>query len=101
MMQQNPSTFRDDMIALFTALIPEIQDDYRATDDPDDKEPGMCVTVGTDDDMQSWGYQTGDNSYVGSAYGYSHWAIVYLSRQSNPEDCANEVADQWGELLEC
>jgi len=56
--------------ALLRELIPEIADEYRATDDPEDSEPGMCVTIGTNDELDSWGYQTGDNSYSGGACGF-------------------------------
>ncbi len=85
--------------ALITALIPEIQDDYRASDDPDDDQPGMMVTVATNDDVSEWSYQTGDNSYTGGAYGLPHWAIVYLYRDADPVECANDVARQWAELI--
>ena len=89
----------DDLVNLFTALIPEIADDYRATDDPDDTEPGMMVTVATDDNVIEWNYQTGDNSFTGGAYGLPHWAVLYLSRDSDPAELANDTAMQWAELI--
>ena len=95
----NFSAHRDDLIKLFSLLIPEIEDDYRATDDPDDDLPGMCVTVSTDDTVTEWNYQTGDNSFTGGAYGLPHWAVVYISRNSEPKDVAGEVADQWADLI--
>lgn len=88
---------------LVKALIPDIDDDYRATDDPDDDTPGMCLTVGftpeTEDKDESWHYQTGDNSYSGGAYLHRHWAVVYLSRDSVPADVAEEIASQLGDLV--
>ena len=92
-----------DWIELVKELIPDIEDDYRATDDPDDDEPGMCLTIGftaeSEDKDYSWSYQTGDNSYTGGAYFHPDWAVVYLSRDSDPADVAEEIADQLGELL--
>ncbi len=54
---------------LIKALIPEIQDDYRATDDSDDNVPGMQLTIATNDKADSWGFQTGDNSFMGKLAG--------------------------------
>jgi hypothetical protein len=85
----NVDTFRNDMVRLVAALIPEIGDDYRATDDPDDNEPGMQLTIGADAD--GWSYQTGDNSYTGGAYDYAYWAVVYLSRDSDPAKVADDI----------
>lgn len=86
---------------LIARLIPDIGDDYRATDDPDDDEPGMCLTIGftpeTEDRDASWSYQTGDNSFTGGAYSHPHWAVVYLSRDSVPADVAEDAADQISE----
>lgn len=87
--------------SLFVALKKQIDDDYRASDDPDDDTPGMCVTIGftpaTEDSEASWSYQTGDNSYTGGAYGHPHWAVVSLYRRSNSrelaEDCASQISD--------
>jgi hypothetical protein len=86
---------------LAASLIPEIGDDYRATDDPGDDVPGMCLTIGftpADKDKDaSWHYQTGDNSYSGGAYFHANWAVVYLYRDSVPSEMANDIADQLGE----
>jgi hypothetical protein len=82
---------------LLKSLKSEIDDDYRASDDPSDNTPRMQVTVSTDDDMQSWNYQTGDNSYSGGCYGDPHWSVIYLYRRSNcnelAKDAVNELAD--------
>lgn len=50
--------------ALLRSLKPQISDEYRCTDDPDDTLPGMQVTVGASPNG-TWHYQTGDNSYSG------------------------------------
>lgn len=85
-----------EITSLLIALKKDIGDDYRASDDFDDNTPGMQVTVSTDD-MQSWNYQTGDNSYSGGCYGNAHWSVIYLYRRSNCKELAtyavNELAD--------
>lgn len=99
MIESEFDKFESELVALFESLIPEIGDDYRATDDSDDDTPGMCVTVATDDSLSCWSYQTGDNSFTGGAYGLPHWAVVYLYRHSSPLQLAIEVANQWADLI--
>ena len=89
-----------------TALLKELKhgigDDYRASDDPDDNTPGMCVTVGAtpqDDGSLSWHYQTGDNSYSGGAYGHHHWGVISLYRKSNCVELARECVEQIAESI--
>ena len=88
---------------LITSLIPDIGDDYRASDDPDDETPGMSVTVGftpeSEDKDASWHYQTGDNSYSGGAYGHANWGVVSIYRDSKPSEVAEDIANQIGESL--
>ncbi len=85
-------------VRLFKALKQDIGDDYRASDDPEDNTPGMCVTIGftpeSEDNDASWSYQTGDNSYSGGAYSHPHWAVVSLYRRSNCKELANDCASQ-------
>lgn len=67
--------------------------------DPDDPDPsGLCLTVGTDDGTR-WGYQTGDNSYTGGAYGSRHWAVVWLYQDSEPADVVEDIVGQWADLM--
>lgn len=82
---------------LLRALKPDIADDYRCTDDPDDTIPGMLVTIGASTNG-SWNYQTGDNSYTGGAYGHAYWGVIYLHRRTNSitaaREAVNEIAEQ-------
>lgn len=82
---------------LLKSLKVDIADDYRATDDPDDNTPGMCVTIGATpqpDGVLSWSYQTGDNSYSGGAYGHNNWGVVYLYRRSNCKELAHSAVEE-------
>lgn len=87
--------------ALLVCLKRDIGDDYRASDDPDDNTPGMCVTIGftpaSEDLPYSWSYQTGDNSFTGGAYGHPHWGVVSLYRRSNSRELAKDCVDQISE----
>lgn len=92
---------KKEMYELIRDLKPTIRDDYRCTDqDMDDETPMMTVTIGLDPKDGSWGYQTGDNSYSGAAYLYPDaWAVVDIHRRSNSNEVAQEILDQWGDLL--
>lgn len=79
--------------ALLIELKKQIRDDYRASDDPEDKTPGIQVTIGANEKGE-WNYQTGDNSYTGGAYGFPHWGIAYLYRKSNSTQLARDVIDE-------
>lgn len=96
---------RPNWVKLITALIPEIQDEYRASDDPGDNTPAMCLTIGftpeTEDRDYSWHYQTGDNSFTGGAYGHAFWAVVTIFRDSVPSEIADEIADELAEIIAC
>jgi len=83
-----------EMVFLIKSLKKDIGDDYRATDDPDDDKPGMCVTIGWTPSSGAWSYQTGDNSFTGGAYGHPHWAVVYINRRSNSREVVKDIHDQ-------
>jgi hypothetical protein len=72
-----------------------IDAECRAFDDDD--SPGIQLTVGWNAETGEWSYQTGDNSYAGSAYLYPTWAVVGVYRRSNSVEVAREIID---ELLE-
>lgn len=84
---------------LVRAVRGDIEDDYRATDDPDDDTPGVCLTVGADGNgADSWSYQTGDNSFAGGAYGYPHWAVVSVYRDDDSRKLARDILGQLADL---
>lgn len=88
-----------EITTLLKRLKRDIGDNYRATDDPDDTRPGLCVTVSTRDGSD-WSYQTGDNSFTGGCYGHPHWAVVYLYRRSNCAELASEAVDELAEMVQ-
>jgi hypothetical protein len=87
-----------ELYPLVKAVKADICDDYRCSDDPDDSTPGITLTVGANEEGD-WSYQTGDNSYTGGAYGYPHWAVVYIYRNSNCREIAREILSELGNLM--
>jgi len=86
---------------LLVHLKKQIHDDYRADylESADSDVPSMCVTIGWDDKTGRWSYQTGDNSYMGSAYHYPHWAVITLDRRSSSSELAKDIRSQLTELV--
>lgn len=94
-----------DMIREVASLLCElrstINDDYRASEDPDDDTPGMQVTIASDNG-QSWVFQTGDNSYTGACYSYHHWGVGAVYQNDCESDCramATQMVDEVFEQL--
>lgn len=91
----NRRIFRRDVAQLVRAVRADISPEYRAFEDDDC--PGIQLTIGTDG--KDWTYQTGDNSFMGGAYQYPHWAVVAVYRSSNSYHVADEVIQQIDDLL--
>ena len=87
----SPEKLFQEFTSLIKAVQPTITDDDRADDESE--EPGILVTFGTDENLQAWGYQTGDNSFTGGAYSYPLWGLAYVYRDSDPEDAAAEALE--------
>ena len=81
---------------LVLAVKRSIADEYRADEETD--LPSIQLTVGWSDVSGDWSYQTGDNSYSGGAYGYPHWGVVGVYRDSNCREVAKDIINQLGEL---
>lgn len=87
-----------DLVKLLIALKSDIEDDFRVDYGCEDDLPGMQVTIGWNHETGEWSYQTGDNSFMGSAYHYPHWAICYLYRRSNTKELARDIRNELLEL---
>jgi len=92
-----PLPDRANLVPLIESLLPTIGDEYRASED--DETPGMCLTVGWNDATGRWGWQTGDNSFTGGAYGYPHWAVVTLP-QVDTDEADEDLDELTGELAD-
>lgn len=87
-----------DLYQLIRAVKSDISDEYRAFAFEDDDTPGIQLTVGCDTETGEWSYQTGDNSYTGSAYHYPDWAVIGVYRTSNCRELAKDIRSQLSEL---
>lgn len=59
-----------------------------------------CLTIGINDDATAWGYQTGDNSFIGGAYGFPNWGVVDVDAETDLSDAADDMIAQLEECLE-
>ena len=90
-----------DLITLIEDVKADISDEYRAY--PDDEEPGIQLTVAANTmhgfENGEWSFQTGDNSFTGSAYHFQHWAVLGIYRDTDANDAARDIVDQLEELM--
>jgi hypothetical protein len=60
----------------------------------------ICVTIGVDGNG-GWAGQTGDNSFVGPAYGFPFWGVSEISADTDTRavarDLHRQVSDLWFE----
>lgn len=75
----------------------EYAKEYGGTDG--EYEHGVTLTVGWTPSTGEWGYQTGDNSFTGGAYGHPVWAVVYVTDAEMDRDEAGDVVDEILEQL--
>ena len=81
----------DDVTALLRMLQTDIDDDSRASEDPEDDLAGIQITIACNDSFDDWTYQTGDNSYSGACYGYPCWGVGSLYRDDDPAKVAKAL----------
>lgn len=67
-----------------------------------DNETCFQITFGATlrEDSFDWGWQSGDNSFSGAAYFHPHWAVVYLTPDSNLAEVAEDACQQIQEEAE-
>lgn len=64
---------------------------------PTDEEgfKGVQLTIGcTLEDPVQWGWQTGDNSYTGGAYGHPDWFTVWAYPGCNCKNLADDLVQE-------
>jgi hypothetical protein len=83
----------DDLITLVAEVLLPYAPTCREID-----EGGLYVTIATNDEGISLGYQTGDNSFSGGAYGLPNWALVDLICSDTVADIVADVVGQWEDL---
>lgn len=90
--------------ALLTELVKDISDDCRASDDEEDSDPAIDITISCNNSLSSWSYQTGDNSFTGGCYGHPYWGTGTLAKGSSAKNikliAKNLVADMLEQIHE-
>jgi hypothetical protein len=81
----------ESIASLIRELKPTILDEYRAYENDESDEPSMLLTVGCDTETGWWGWQTGDNSFTGGAYGFPIWGCAAITRRCNSREFAREI----------
>jgi hypothetical protein len=61
-------------------------------------EEGIDLTIGWNKETGDWGWQSGDNSYMGEAYFYPIWVVVTISKRTNSTELARDLINQLKEL---
>ena len=56
------------------------------------------LTVGWSPEDNSWGWQTGDNSFTGGAYSHPLWAILTITHETEVNDTVDDIITQLDEL---
>lgn len=79
-------------------LLKQIKGSISADEDP------LLVTIGAsvlEDSSVVWGWQTGDNSFTGGAYGFPHWVTVdlYRGRGSNCVALSEFISQEISEMI--
>lgn len=92
--QRHYSTFRKEAEDILKFL-----KSYLQTDRGSSQEIYITIGVTPTEDGFSWGYQTGDNSFTGGAYGHPHWVLLYLRGRSNCRELSKEAVNQLKDLL--
>ena len=59
---------------------------------------GMALTIGVDLDG-SWGWQSGDNSFTGGAYGFPAWGVGIIDGRCNSNEVAKAMVGEAVEQL--
>ena len=93
--------FKEDLETIVTQIVTEYKQYYKEDKDVE----YIQLTVGTNGDLCEvsgstlYGYQTGDNSYTGGAYGYRHWGVAEINDESDPEEVVEDICEQLAEHL--
>jgi hypothetical protein len=80
----------------FRKYLETILKDYKSLIDDDMKEsaddlPSIQITIASNELMEEFAFQSGDNSYTGACYNFPIWHSDYLYRRSNCKKLASNM----------
>lgn len=88
-------------IAELTSLVEHVKATGLTYCEPDDEgNIWTDLTVGWSPTSGEWSWQTGDNSFVGSAYHYPIWAVVSVGPDTDAKETAEDIRGQLDEQVE-
>lgn len=94
---------QDSVKAEIAAIAAGVSRYYLGIDDEGELEDlASMLTIGADcddDGNVTWSWQSGDNSYSGSAYPYPYWGVCYFSPDMSATDYAEAVIDDLVQAL--
>lgn len=86
-----------DLYKLICENLPEWKKWLTDVDDDDENQGGQ-LTIGLPNDGDQWGFQTGDNSFTGGAYGFPHWAVCWFTHETTPEELYQELLEEINQI---
>lgn len=92
--QRHYNTFRKEVEELL-----KFQKAYLRPGCKDLREIDVTIGVTLSEGEFSWGYQTGDNSFIGGAYGHPHWVLLSVTSRCNCRELSKDAVEQLKELL--
>lgn len=57
------------------------------------------LTFGFNENFDQFGYQTGDNSFTGGAYGFKNWIVLSISSETSINDIFEDIYHQLNQLI--
>ena len=78
---------------LLVSLQSKIEDNFLIDDDTPCIEVTICCNDNVSLEKGEWDYQTGDLCFYGPIAEYAYSYTVYLSKESNCEELANEIVE--------
>ena len=91
-MKKLSSEVKTDIYDFINQYLPEFKRDSKEYD-------GLDITFATNDEGDTWSYQTGDNSYTGGAYGLPHWSVSFIDTETVASELYSDVINQLEDLL--
>jgi hypothetical protein len=78
-------------------LVADIKQDCLELDviEDSDIESGITLTIGFNENLLDFGYQTGDNSFNGDAYFYPNWVVVDIDSDTDIELMTQEIEEDY------
>mgnify|MGYP003628509056 FL=1 len=79
-------------------LVQYLPDSYPSQEDLDNLET-LQMTFASDD-LETFTFQSGDNSFSGACYGLKHWGVVELAWDSDCKELAIDAVAQIADAVE-